>query len=65
MAANEYLSLREWSAAVEHLCVQRLKTSITMIPEVTVKDMEEAWQDGVTPEEYFVCDIQNKGKDEP
>jgi hypothetical protein len=56
--ANEHLSYKDWVQFLEHLCVQRLRNSLTAMPGISNGDMEEAWRDGATPEEFFTTDVE-------
>jgi hypothetical protein len=59
---NKYpKTYREWCAELEKLTTTRLNLSLTNIPEVTNKDMEEAFHDGSTPEEFYEVDIIDQG----
>ena len=64
MSANEYLTYTEWARAVNHLCIARLAQPITEMPEVTSVDMENAWREGVTPEEFYNVDVMEAIEDE-
>ncbi len=56
MAVNEYLSYSEWYKAVNRLCLERLKRCVDEVKDVSPM-LHDAWEDGVTPEEFFEVDV--------
>jgi hypothetical protein len=52
-----HLSYSEWAAELDNLCKKRLGKSITQIPQVKSIEMEQAYNDDVTPEEFYTVDV--------
>ena len=55
-STNEYLSFKEWTVEVEKLCQTRLKKSL-WDTGLKLDVIEEAWEDGATPEEFYETDV--------